>query len=113
MANPLRPALHIEPAAVEPLARKTPVIATSVGARFTVAAGGSPQTLEVIDVREVSGDQLTGDAAVGDGTAKLLLVSCRVLAEGTSASPESLIRFLVNASARTDPAHLVRLPRAL
>jgi hypothetical protein len=109
-----RPALHIEPAAVDPLAGKAPIIATSVGARFTVAAAGSSETFEVVDVREISAERLTGEAAMVDGAAKLLLVSCRVLAEGTSANPAQLVRFLVDASTgNADPAHAVRFPRAL
>jgi hypothetical protein len=117
-----RPVLHGEAAAVEPVpfeAATAPtagvLIGSSVGARFTIASADSVQTLEVIDVSEISAEQLNRAATSMTAAAKMLLVSCRVVGDAKSpaskmtADRDKVVRFIVDAGT----AHAVRLPRAL
>jgi hypothetical protein len=100
--DPVQPVLHA-------------VIGSSIGARFTVAIADSTQTLEVIDISEISAVQLNRNVTSTDAPGKLLLVSCKIV--GDVKSPGSkmandraeVVRFLIDA----DLTHPIRLPPAL
>ena len=108
-----RRALHVEPLAAAAVpALSAMAISSTVGARFTLANAGEAlaQTLEVVDVREIAPDHMAAD----HGPAKLLLVSCKVVADGTSPARTGLVRFIVDADSRAAAAaHPVLVPRAL
>jgi hypothetical protein len=81
----------------------TAVIPTAVGERLTISGrDGKPQTLEIVDVRELLAE-------------KILIVSAKVVTDGAMdgpAIPGALIRFVVEANAR--PAATAGIPpRAL
>jgi hypothetical protein len=95
----------------EPLAAETnaSVVATTVGARFTIARAGVLQTMEVVDVRPVDGDAL-GTHNAG-GHSKLLLVSCKAVSAEATIAGTRFVRFLIDA-VPVDPASSGS-PRAL
>jgi hypothetical protein len=102
-------ALHLDPVAGSAIGS---VIGSSVGARFAIASVDSVQTLEVIDISEISPDQIRG-ATLTDIPGKLLLVSCKIVNEtkspGAKADRTEVVRFIVDG----DITHPVRLPRGL
>jgi hypothetical protein len=111
-----RPVLQGEPVQLVPVTAPavSSVIGSSVGARFTVANADSIQTLEVVDVSEISAEQLNRNATPSNMPAKLLLVSCKIVGDvkspGSKATDRAeVVRFIVDA----DLTHPVRLPRAL
>ncbi len=107
-----RPVLQGEPVQLEPVTARaiSSVIGSTVGARFTVASADSVQTLEVIDVIEISLEQLSR-STTADRQGKLLLVSCKIVGEAKAPDSKAneVVRFIVDA----DLTHPVRLPRAL
>jgi hypothetical protein len=110
----------IEPLTVD-AAPDVSAIGSTVGARFVLASAGEAitQTFEVVDVREITAeyspaDQLVNDAIQSGGLGKMLLVSCKVVAEGRSPARAGLVRFVVDADPhRAGSTHPLRLPRAL
>jgi hypothetical protein len=92
-----------------PAEAKASVVATTIGARFTIAHAGVLQTMEVVDVRPVDGDALGTQDAVGHS--KLLLVSCKAVSAEATTAGTRLVRFLIDALP-VDPAS-GRSPRAL
>jgi hypothetical protein len=95
-----------------PVAEPTAIIATAIGARFTVVHAGQMQTLEVVEVREIAGEfvggYLTRTAVLPAG--RLLMVSCKIVTEAAAPSGRAqLVRFLVDA----DDATVTGTPRAL
>ena len=111
-----RPVVHSEPTLIGPLqggsvpVQSAQLIASTVGAKFTVTSASGAQTLEVVDVREISAATLIN--APNDDHAKFLLVSCRVLGfDKTSGAGTGLVRFIVNAD--LNPPTSARPPRLL
>jgi hypothetical protein len=108
---PAEPVALAGPVHVEPLAVDS-AIGTSVGARFKVVSAGHSRELEVVDVREVSGDFLNGTRSANAAANKFLLVSCNVVGEAAAPAGKTarVMRFLVDAGSRAaDPVK----PRAL
>jgi hypothetical protein len=110
-----RPVMHGEAAHVEPVVKvMSPAIGSTLGARFTIASADNIQTLEVIDVSEISAEQLNSGVSSTTARGKMLLVSCKIVGEAKSPGSKpsdgaDVVRFIVDAGA----AHSVRLPRAL
>jgi hypothetical protein len=106
---------HVEPVVKEPVVKvMSPAIGSTLGARFTIASADNIQTLEVIDVSEISAEQLNSGVSSTTARGKMLLVSCKIVGEAKSPGSKpsdgaDVVRFIVDAGA----AHPVRLPRAL
>ena len=106
----IEPTVVVAGAAVAP----SPLIASTVGARFTIGHAGAVQALEVVDVRDISSDgQFVASTAAAAG--KLLLVSCKVVGDAPLADgAASIIRFIVESPTNGPTNGLpVRTPRQL